>query len=85
MPVQAGAQGKASIEGLRRDDEGDNISDKNPYYCELTPLYWAWKNTDADHIGLVHYRRHFKGSGERGTLTSEEAARLLAQAPVILP
>ncbi len=85
LPVQAGATGKASIEGFQRDDEGDNISAKNPYYCELTALYWAWKNADDDHIGLVHYRRHFKGAGERGTLTGEEAARLLVQAPVIVP
>lgn len=85
VPVQAGAQGKISIEGFQCDDEGDNISGKNPYYCELTPLYWAWKNADADYIGLVHYRRHFRGEGERNTLTGEEAARLLQQAPVILP
>lgn len=38
-----------------------------------------------DAIGLVHYRRHFAGSGEYGTLTHAEACDLLAQAPVILP
>ena len=37
----------------------NNISEKNPYYCELTGLYWAWKNLDAEYIGLVHYRRYF--------------------------
>ncbi len=85
LPVQAGAAGKPSIQSFQRDDEGDNISAKNPYYCELTPLYWAWKNADADYIGLVHYRRHFRGAGERKTLMGEEAIRLLAQAPVLLP
>lgn len=58
LPVHVGAVGKESI-GYQRDDEGDNISDLNPYFCELTGLYWAWKNLDTDYIGLVHYRRHF--------------------------
>lgn len=58
LPVQVGAAGKKSV-GFQRDDEGENISDLNPYFCELTGLYWAWKNIDGDYIGLVHYRRHF--------------------------
>lgn len=44
---------------FERDDTGDQISKKNPFYCELTGAYWAWKNLDADVIGLVHYRRYF--------------------------
>lgn len=45
------------------DNTGDNISAKNRYYCEMSSLYWAWKNYDEldnpDYIGLMHYRRHF--------------------------
>ena len=60
VPVQVGAERKKDI-GYTKDNTGDNISSKNSMYCELTGLYWAWKNLDADYIGLAHYRRHFKG------------------------
>lgn len=59
IPVHVGHSLANQEYGWLRDDTGDNISIKNPNYCELTALYWAWKNLDADAIGLVHYRRHF--------------------------
>lgn len=63
LPVQVGAAGRESIEDKgriwQRDDEGENISELNPFFCELTGLYWAWKNLPDDYIGLAHYRRHF--------------------------
>lgn len=40
LPLQVGAEGKESI-GYQWDDEGDNISALNPYFCELTGLYWG--------------------------------------------
>lgn len=60
QPVQVGASrtDERFIWALR-DDEGGNISDLNPMYCELTTQYWAWKNVDADYIGFCHYRRYF--------------------------
>lgn len=63
LPVMAGSAGMSEAEtaGYIRDDTGDNISDQNDRYCELTGLYWMWKNSDADNIGLCHYRRYFAG------------------------
>lgn len=46
------------IEGILHDDEGENISKKNRFYCELTAQYWAWKNLQADYYGFFHYRRY---------------------------
>lgn len=43
-----------------RDSLGhDSISEKNRQYCELTGLYWVWKNDKSDYIGFSHYRRKF--------------------------
>lgn len=58
LPIQAGAACNEDL-GYVRDDSGDNISAKNANYCELTALYWAWKNLKCDYLGLVHYRRLF--------------------------
>lgn len=45
--------------GYLSDSVGDTISEKNKNYCELTVMYWLWKNltNDYTHIGLCHYRR----------------------------
>lgn len=58
LPLHVGCEGKKNI-GFVGDNTGDNISSKNVHYCELTGLYWAWKNLKADYVGLVHYRRYF--------------------------
>ncbi|HEU3660612.1 TPA: DUF4422 domain-containing protein [Streptococcus pneumoniae] len=58
LPIHVGCEGKKKI-GFQGDNSGENISNLNPYYCELTGLFWAWKNLDYDYLGLVHYRRYF--------------------------
>ena len=58
LPVHVGCEGKKDL-GFQGDNSGENISVLNPYYCELTGLYWAWKNLECDYLGLVHYRRYF--------------------------
>lgn len=58
-PVQVGAaEAEERLPGMAHDDEGENISAKNPFYCEMTAVYWAWKNLEADFYGLFHYRRY---------------------------
>ena len=44
--------------GYLKDNDGENIADKNANYCELTAMYWAWKNLDCDVVGINHYRRY---------------------------
>ena len=58
LPVFVGAAISDLDLPYQRDDQGDNISDKNQYYSELTGLYWACKNLKADYIGLCHYHRY---------------------------
>ena len=97
IPLQVGAAGKSSISDVHdsytRDDTGDNISDKNASYCELTGLYWAWKNLQCDYLGLAHYRRHFtvahhipkNADKMQYVLTGEQAEKLLQEADIIVP
>ena len=91
LPVQVGAALAQKDLGFQRDDEGENISAKNPQYCELTAQYWAWKNLPGPRIlGLVHYRRYFvkdlyapdvKGQ----ILTAADIRALLERYDIILP
>lgn len=66
-----------------RDDTGDNISERNRQYCELTALYWLWKHSNDDYIGLSHYRRRFDISDEVMDGLAELKADVIVTVPVI--
>ena len=86
LPVQVG---NGPDFGYKRDNTGDNISNKNKNFCELTALYWAWKNVKADYIGLDHYRRHFAsgriGSKKNRVATQAYLDHFITRYDVILP
>ncbi len=91
VPIQVGAALTDRINSCKcTDDTGENISTKNPNFCELTGLYWVWKNFQSSSpIGLVHYRRYFGIKGGNHSLSDilnrKQVESLLAKAPVILP
>lgn len=93
LPIHVGKEGKENIKYVG-DNTGENISKKNPYYCELTGLYWAWKNLECDYIGLSHYRRHFSNKNFiyrlshnkfECILKSDEVEKLLEKDDIIIP
>lgn len=82
----------AKSKGFITDSTGDNISSENPYYCELTALYWAWKNLkDVDNLGIVHYRRYLMNYKACATnfrdnvLSITKIESILKKKAVILP
>ena len=93
LPLHVGAEGKDDL-GYTKDNTGDNISLKNPYFCELTGLYWAYKNLDNEYLGLAHYRRHFTDKLFRSkkiednvnkAISKDKVDKLLDTVDVILP
>lgn len=90
LPIQVGKELHKELDlGITPDNTGDNISALNSYYCELTAIYWAWKNLSSDYVGLVHYRRYLSLKKKKdkfsSILSSEEASRLCERYDIVLP
>lgn len=93
LPIHVGCEGKKNL-GFQGDNSGENISNLNSYYCELTGLFWAWKNLDCEYLGLVHYRRYFTKTTKEYNesiniddviLNRFEVEKLLENSEVIVP
>lgn len=59
IPIQVGIGEDLSNYARENTPNSDNIAHKNASFCELTVLYYIWKNIKSDVVGLVHYRRYF--------------------------
>jgi len=58
-PIIVGDNKEDFDDKFYKDDIGDNISNKNFSFCEMTAVYYMWKNLSFDYYGLMHYRRIF--------------------------
>lgn len=80
IPIHVGKAISSVSMDMIGDDTGDNISEKNQTYCELTAVYWMWKNVkDCEYIGLSHYRRFFNY-----TFTNENTESLFSDGTDVL-
>lgn len=92
QPIHVGAiNSNINIAGSIKDSTGNHISAKNSTYCELTGLYWAWKNySDAEYLGLCHYRRYFAKNicslrKDYGILGESDFLEALKDCDIIMP
>ncbi len=84
IPLQVG---NGEDLGYLRDNTGNNITEKNSNYCELTGIYWVWKNYNIpDYIGICHYRRFFEKSCiNQNKIKKEEILKIFKDYDIILP
>lgn len=102
IPIQAGRAlhpkyGENLETKMIGDNTGDNISEKNMQYCELTAMYWVWKNVrNLDVVGFMHYHRFFNNIGHdeicgaddklcKLGLTQKQMSRLFSTYDIVIP
>lgn len=90
IPIQVGKKFTKKELPMISDDTGINIAEKNKTYCELTALYWIWKNlSDIEYIGLCHYRRYFYKyhifGKTFGFMHNSDYKKLLCEYDILLP
>lgn len=77
IPLHVGRANAENL-GFLGDDTGESISHLNPYFCELTGMYWIWKNYhQADYVGICHYRRYL--INEKGSIFTESQLEKLLE------
>lgn len=90
IPIQVGPADDLKLNRGLRDNNGDNIAKKNSSFCELTALYWIWKNIkDMKYVGLCHYRRYFANNSwnnkESNFINEQQILDILKTYDVIAP
>lgn len=84
-PVCVGGYRK---DGFLTEQTGENIAHLNPRINECTALYWIWKNTSEQYVGLNHYRRYFYKNriiSRDNYLDIWRASQILIEYDIILP
>lgn len=82
IPIQVGAGLTDKRICSLKDNTGENISIKNASYCELTGLYWIWRNYKSEYKGLAHYRRHFILNHECAELIGNSEIDVIVTVPI---
>lgn len=80
--------GDYTQQGYLTEQVGDNIARLNEKINECTALYWIWKNTKEEYIGLNHYRRYFYNNEIKSMdnyLDAERICEILNEYDIILP
>ena len=87
QPILVGAAlHDIDVSYLKDNSKNDNISDKNSSYCELTGIYWIWKHSKDDIVGVCHYRRYFSNSRYYlSALKEKQIRQILNKYDIIVP